>query len=779
MRTISGMTIKKLHGTIVKAIEKLDVEILPKARDHSLIQPKDEPFIAQRIAELQRLKEQSAEAPMFSIRFLGDAQNGKSTLINVLLGKKILPEGHTGACSAAIVRCRHKEQDKFTVEFRYCTAEAFDRDVEDKLQDAQAFLDDHHGEPEATRREGVCAFLGRFLRLLDIDPVVVPSPEQIIELVRSNVSNFEERSLLGSTETLEATQDNEDRIHENLSARGKRAFIIDECIIEGPFPEWHPAMELVDMPGTNAFNPYDDQVNARLKQKVGGLAIVTKDNQLSRSVMDWFKESSILSDVAGASERNQVRVFVLKTFVDTMNLPQTEDGRSDWEKTQAYCADIEHYLRGQILNLIGQRFSEQNEIDVLRQFVSRIPVCFLSPRVYRSLANDALRNAVLNNPMQHLAMAAAFERFAKSAENTGVPGLRQALHGHTEEFITKHFRRKLELELQEELGRVAQFFRVKRMGLEQGLARESAFVLEVEQYIQANLPPRTKSYRSHLDEKITALKEHFHDEVGALLETVEESFAERVRRKLEDWVNLHWASLRCAGRKSGQHTTGKGYEIDFNGDLADFCVRSLNSRWIKYREKLRKMVFDELQVHFLPQIESVISQAKGTEEKRIALVDGSYGAVVERARQEIELQIEKYDNETEGYDALRPKLMESIRTFLLPTYENIAGEAGRGSSTRMRRHLNKGILSSIHKVGGMVKNVVRKNWQGLTDSIEKRVDEFFEHIDQGMIEQSEHLRNIAEMPSDEQGSAVSALDELEREVSALFPLPTQQEEAVA
>lgn len=768
-----------LHQTVLKAIKKLNGEILPKARGHGLIQPKDESFIAQRIAELQRLGEQSAEAPMFSIRFLGDTQNGKSTLINVLLGKKILPEGHVGACSAAIVRCRHKEQQKFTVEFRYCTAEAFDRDAQDKLQDAQAFLDDQNGESEAKRREAVCGFLGRFLRLLNIDPTVVSSPAEIIELVKSGIGDFEERRSLGSTETLEASQANEDRIHENLSARGKRAFIIDECIIEGPFPEWHPAMELVDMPGTNAFNPYDDQVNARLKQKVGGLAIVTKETQLHDSVMEWFKESSILPDIAGASERNQVRVFILKTFIDTLNLPEVDDGKSQWEQTQDYCDKIESHLRQQVMDLVGQRFSDQNEVEVLRRFVEGMPVRFLSPKVYRSLADEGLRKRVINNPMQNLAMAAAFERFAQNVENTGIPGLRQALHGHTEEFITKHFRRKLELELQEELGRVAQFFRVKRMGLEQGLARESAFVLEVEQYIQANLPPRTESYRSHLDEKITALKEHFHDEVGSLLEKVEESFAERVRRKLEDWLVLHWASLRCAGRNSGQHTTGKGYEIDFNGDLADVCVRSLNSRWIKYREKLRKMVFDDLQVHFLPQIESVISQAKGTEEKRITLVDGSYGAVVERARQEIELQIEKYDNETEGFDALRPKLMESIRTLLLPTYENIAGEAGRGSSTRMRHHLNEGILSSIHKVGGMVKNVVRKNWQGLTDSIEKRVDEFFEHIDEGMTEQSEHLRSIAEMPSDEQGSAVSALDELEREVSALFPLSTQRKEEAA
>jgi hypothetical protein len=125
-----------------------------------------------------------------------------------------------------------------------------------------------------------------------------------------------------------------------------------------------------------------------------------------------------------------------------------------------------------------------------------VPVCFLSPKIYRSLANDSHRNRVLQNPSQNLEMAAKFERFAQNTENTGVPALRQALYGHTEDFINKHFRRKLELELQEELRRLVQFFRVKRLGLEQGLATESAFVLEVEQFIHDNpeLHPQSQGH---------------------------------------------------------------------------------------------------------------------------------------------------------------------------------------------------------------------------------------------------------------------------------------------
>lgn len=757
---------KALAIRIEKAVQKLEKEILPKAKQPPF-EIKEGDYLQQRLMELKRIHEQTLQAPVFSIRFLGDTQNGKSTLINALIGRKVLPEGHVGACSATIVRCRYREQDKITVRFQYSSEAQFLADLETKTRDAELALVEE--KTPANQRETVCHLLGRFLKLLGINAEEVSAPSELISLCRQRALDFPERVHLGKEVKLEATPENEQRIHENLSARGRRAFIVDECLIEGDFPAWHPSMELVDMPGTNAFNPWDDQVNARLKDKVGGLAIVTNGTQLNDSVMAWFKESSILPEVAGASQRNQVRVFVLKTFVDQLNLPEVDGDGALWGATSQYCGEIEKHLRNQVMELVRQRFSAPNEIAVLADFVKRMPVHFLSAKVYRNLADDAHRKRVLANPTsaQNLQLFAAFQRFDHKPEHTGIPGLRQALSDHTEEFITSHFRRKLELDFEKEVGLVTQFFRVQRVGVEQRLAKKGEFVSQVDHEITAHLGAATKTYRERTEKKVVEIKNHFREEVGTLLDTISENFGRKTRKKLQDWMGLHWASLRCAGRKNGQHITSRGYEIDFNGDLADFCVDALNSSWIDYRARLRKLLYDDLLIHYLPDIEKIIAQAKGQDSSRIELIEATYENVAASARHELELQVEKYDAESEPFDALRPKLTIAIRDFLRPTYQGISSEMGTGSAARMRNHLQEGVLSSTQQIGKMVKKVVKDNWQNLTGSVEQRMNEFFETVENGFREQGEHLKEVAQHPSADDEERAQHLKTLEQTAESL------------
>lgn len=753
---------EQIVSQIQSAIRQFENVLLPKLPMVSS-DPRDAQELNKRLEELRRIELEASQPPGFSIRFLGDTQNGKSTLINVLLGRKVLPEGHVGACSATIVRCRYKKQKDITIEFRYATKDDFNRDLEQKCQDAEQVLVEE--ESEARRREVVCGLLGRFLRLFEIEAESVPNTAELLSRCRRQSENFKEMELLGTVEKLAVGPDTEQAISQNLSARGRRAFIVDECLIEGPFEEWHPAMELVDMPGTNAFNPYDDQVNARLKQKVGGLAIVTKETQLHSTVMDWFKESSILPDVAGASERNQVRVFVLKTFVDQLNLNE-EDERSPWEQTRAYCAEIGKHLKQQIISLVHQRYSAPNEIEVLKAFVNQLPVHYLSPRVYRALDDDGLRNRVLGDPLNHMALADGFRRFDQKPENTGIPTLKKDLHRQTENYIQSHFWNKLQLDYRKETGLVARFFRGQRVGIEQRLANQGAFIHEVNQGLRDELLRCVGSHHEATEKKVVNLKRRFHEEFGGLLERVAADFGTKTRRKLQDWMTLHWASLRCAGRKNGQHITSRGYEIDFNGDLADFCVEALNSSWISHRASLRKQLLDDLRLDFIPDMEKLVYQAKGQDARKISLIESTYQDLVEQARQNLDLQLEQYDAEAEQFDALRPTLALQIRTFLQPTYSEIADEFGKGSSARMRNHLNDGVLSSIQNISRLVKDTVRQNWDGLTSAMEMSIATFFEEMEAGLEEQAERLDRLAEHPSEGDEERVKQWLEMEQEVES-------------
>jgi len=757
--------LEKVSNNIVNAGKRLREEIIPQAKLFPT-KGKDLKRLEKYGEKFEELAVQSKKPPTFSILFLGDSQNGKSTLINVLIGKKVLPEGTVGHCSTTIVRCRYKDQDNISVTLKYVDNVQFFKELNEKTDDAWLALKEE--DDPIRQRELVTRLLGRFINLFDIN-ITELNTDRIIKGCLEKADNFPESALLGTTKTLDSKPANQIEIAENLSARGRKSFIVDECLIEGRFPRWHSSMELVDMPGTNAFDPWDAQVTLRMQSEIEGLALVTSGTQLTESVIDWFRKTSILNDIAGSSVRNQTRVFMIKTFVDQLNL-QDDSEISKWEATQKYCSGIREYFISQVNDLIENRFSKSNESDVLKHFVEQLPIHFVSSKIFRNLANPALRKRALNNPMDNLDLCAGFQRFDTNEENTGIPKLRNDFYNKTEEFVHSHYLKKLELDFQKEAGQVVRFFRDKRVGIEQGMVQKSQAIHQATQFINKKLKEEIKNTRELLEEEITGLKDNFEQEIESLLDVIVQNYGQQTRNQLQDWMQLHWASLRCCGRKNGQHTTTRGYEIDFNGTLADFCVKALNSTWIDYRTNIKKLSFDELHIRFLPNLKIIFAQAKGIEDyNKINLIENTYGHAISEAQHELEIQIEQYLMETEQFDAIRPALMQSIREFLIPTYRNIAAERGTGCSVRMRNHLQNGVLDNIQAIRRIVRNQVRHNWQGLTNSVEERLNEFFNMIENNFSEQRESLLEAAQTPPDQQVRLLNHFQEMEKIAKKLVP----------
>jgi ribosome biogenesis GTPase A len=68
------------------AVRAITGELLPKANSY-FASPETTKFFNERLVTLRK---ELNEEPRFRIHLLGSSQNGKSTLVNVLLGKKIL-----------------------------------------------------------------------------------------------------------------------------------------------------------------------------------------------------------------------------------------------------------------------------------------------------------------------------------------------------------------------------------------------------------------------------------------------------------------------------------------------------------------------------------------------------------------------------------------------------------------------------------------------------------------------------------------------------------------
>ncbi len=217
-----SLSLEKLRKEIGRTIEEFRNKLLPES---AIVCPdeRDQSLLQEKLAGLERLNQEAKDPPVFALGFLGDTQNGKSTLINVLLGRKVLPEGHVGACSATIVRCRYKGNRGITIHFRYFSEKKFDADLDKAIEEAENALTVEEESPEK-KREIVCDSLSRFLRLFGIEKKTVVDNAKLISLCRERGQSFEERHLLGTEERLTVTTKNEKQIQENLSARGAAGF---------------------------------------------------------------------------------------------------------------------------------------------------------------------------------------------------------------------------------------------------------------------------------------------------------------------------------------------------------------------------------------------------------------------------------------------------------------------------------------------------------------------------------------------------------------------------
>ena len=81
------------------------------------------------------------------------------------------------------------------------------------------------------------------------------------------------------------------------------------------------------------------------------------------------------------SDRNRVRVFLIKTLVDRLEIAAPEDESvSLWDLTHTHCGSIDKHFRSQVRDLIGQRFSATNELAVLNGFVDKLPIHVVSAK---------------------------------------------------------------------------------------------------------------------------------------------------------------------------------------------------------------------------------------------------------------------------------------------------------------------------------------------------------------------------------------------------------------
>ncbi|MDA1272656.1 MAG: hypothetical protein O2960_01200 [Verrucomicrobia bacterium] len=349
--------------------------------------------------------------------------------------------------------------------------------------------------------------------------------------------------------------DDEQLVAEHLAAQGRKAFVVEECVLQGRFPDWPPQMERIDMPGTNDIDPFRTEVTEKAKKCIAGLMLVTKGTQLGSDIISWFKDTPILAEMAESTGRNQQRLFVVRTVVDDQALDGVpEDAQSVWPYLETHCREQERHFKAQLRQLVRDMYSDEKIVTRLTDFVDKLPVHFVSAKVFRQLTIPALRNRVRNNPYTpaNAEMMAKFMKFEDDAEKTGIPKLRRELQVATDEYLHSQFLRRMQSHLEKEVDAVIGFFRRQRMDAELQLAGQAEAYRQIAEHVETSVSAFLSTTEDS-ERVLGHIKSDFQAKAAEILSHAQAGFRIALQPKQELWSFLHWRTLRAVGYKCGRH----------------------------------------------------------------------------------------------------------------------------------------------------------------------------------------------------------------------------------
>jgi hypothetical protein len=312
---------KELQSYIAKFREWLDLEAAPALQaDHSsVVASWREDLDA---AEL--LLEQKTELP---IAFIGPSQQGKSSLINAIVGETILAVGGAvGACTCVITSVHHHPADNFRAEIDFISREEWAAELtavnsaatadpldEDTVSDRE--------EWESNKQSAIENFSAAYRgEPLDRLPAILTDPN--LGLPADILFAMSRKRPLIITEEKAISLRNKVRrylVGREQHEEGQFWPLISRVRIYGNFKILSNGVVLVDLPGLNDPNPAREQVTKRYLEEARYLWLVCNSQTgIDRVFTQVLRENGFLFRLF---LEGRLDVFsVIATRIDDMNV---------------------------------------------------------------------------------------------------------------------------------------------------------------------------------------------------------------------------------------------------------------------------------------------------------------------------------------------------------------------------------------------------------------------------------------------------------------------------
>ena len=612
----------------------------------------------------------SAEAllenkPELPIALLGPSQQGKSSLINALLGENILAVGGAiGACTCVITSVHYSETDGFDAEIEFISLEAWRKE----LQSLQRALSQSPGSEDTgddakqldEERRAAVEKLCAVYRIEDasqfnFDAISHPTcnlPLEITECMRSgecirvhestavSLKNKVRRYLVGR----EQYQD------------GQYWPLISRVKIRGRFEILSNGVVLVDLPGLNDPNPAREKVTREYLNTARFLWLVCNSQTGIDRVMDnLLRDGGMLFRLF--LEGRLDAFAVVATKVDQTNFDAVfeqmgtpaDDFDGDYAKPLTFRRkQIEETVREHLLRIgkgILERAANAGEGNAFLERLNNVRVFSVATATYLHLIK---KQTTYHGPQLPPA-------------ETQLPALLEHLHDIT---LEHSYRRQLESanrRLRVLYERARGFFLNRLQILEQAdqtaRAEWDKFCTSAVANIESSKGRIFKALM-RAEENLQIQSKAFAEKLGDLDSRAKQNLGS----VFEQWNSMNWRSLQAAIKRNGEwYSSSTARDFNLNRDVAHAFLDLVPLVWDDFFGKRLSTIIEELSREAQHAIESAADQVRGS----VGMLSRQPAGLVDSMTQTL-------SNSSESYSLRSAKIQTDLAAQIQRTRQSLS-----------------------------------------------------------------------------------------------------------
>jgi GTPase SAR1 family protein len=729
------------------------------------LQPQAPPELSKRLAaELEELKLASDNPPDIPIALIGPARVGKSTLINSLLGARILSEDDRRFCTAAITVLRFHDNSFYEARLQFSSAEDWALELETCREILSTTYDPEDGESSEERKyhENALRTVYRFEpgERIDLDHLTLPSEtEALLEMGKLKFLNAEPKELAK-------------QLMPYTTSDGNFWPLVNCVEISGPFAPLRKGLQLVDLPGLNDPNPARERITSEYIDKSPYIWLTfSAQTPLTKDLHKLLVERKLLRQFLFEGKVNSFAV--IGTHSDNVDCdedtlekyglpPSSSRAALVSRRNERLRAEVIEDLKKIVDELVEQSGDDGNVRMEYREKITKVPVFLVASKEYQ----------------RHKGLVRGGNPPFLSEQQSQIPELLTHLEATGKDRDGEAHLRSLNEKLRPVLDEMHQFFRRRR-------DRFRSFRLEVTDRRQAVLrvtPPALATLTTRLAEaKSEALLELAADKKAFTAKL--ESATSRAQRDLEMtiavWRGINHMSLKAVVVRGGRFTSpSSGRRFDLAEDLARPILDSIPFAWDHFFGTEFKQIvtvyhkrLESNAEHLLSDLKIALLRGDETLRQLESQVDEDIAAT----RKSLEVRVGETLQRIENHiQETRQDLYKSISSTasqqMQPAFETAKEEKGRGMKARMLEVLE----SHAQQIAIDFYKTIERD---LLDGLLEMEREFANQIDKlkgYLVDEGQRVIENVAGPDNSSNDREARLNQIQEAIEAVDSLATSQ-----